>query len=310
VAVRESGGWWSGQPCSENFQPVADPRSLVTYFADPGLSPDGRYRASRFFDVREGMVYNETTLTDVNSGEAVQTIAWQQEERLGDWAEAGPGGRWLDSRYFLIPETIDQGPLLVEANRRIIPVISEFFGETFTPCTPQACRIYRAHASVDLAGELHILLQASDISSGANSLRLYHKESGVIESLPMAYPWVEPFSLQDGWLMLDRDGNYQSLWFRSIDPPGEALHLFLEGAREFSWAPQGGAIAVRGPQEDQVTLFSFPQGEPLAAWSTQGSQYGSLATWSPEGESLAVLGYAYGGQDSDLFLLNMPGRGE
>jgi len=137
VAVREASGWWSGLPCSADFQPVADPHSLAPYFSDPGLSPDGRYRASRFFDVREGIVYNETTLTGVDSGEALQTIAWQQEERLGDWAEAGPGGRWLDSRYFLIPKTSDQGPLLVEANQRIIPVLSEFFGESFTPCTPR-----------------------------------------------------------------------------------------------------------------------------------------------------------------------------
>ena len=310
VAVREASGWWSGLPCSADFQPVVDPHSLAPYFSDPGLSPDGRYRASRFFDVREGIVYNETTLTGVDSGEALQTIAWQQEERLGDWAEAGPGGRWLDSRYFLIPKTSDQGPLLVEANQRIIPVLSEFFGESFTPCTPQACRLYRADAVVDSAEALHLLLQTSDIESGLNSLRLYHGENGGVETLPLAYPWVQPFSSQGEWFMLDQDGNYQSLWFRPLDPLGEAPRLFMEGAREFSWAPQGGAIAVRASQENQVFLVSFPQGEPLAAWTTPGYQYASLATWSPQGEALAVLGYAYGGeQDSALFVLNMPAQG-
>lgn len=310
VAVREASGWWSGLPCSGDFQPVADPYSLAPYFSDPGLSPDGRYRASRFFDVREGIVYNETTLTAVDSGEALQTIAWQQEQRLGDWAEAGPGGRWLDSRYFLIPKTSDQGPLLVEANQRIIPVLSEFFGESFTPCTPQACRLYRADAVVDSAEALHLLLQTSDIESGLNSLRLYHGENGGVETLPLAYPWVQPFSSQGEWFMLDQDGNYQSLWFRPLDPLGEAPRLFMEGAREFSWAPQGGAIAGRASQENQVFLVSFPQGELLAAWTTPGYQYASLATWSPQGEALAVLGYAYGGeQDSALFVLNMPAQG-
>lgn len=110
--------------------------------------------------------------------------------------------------------------------------------------------------------------------------------------------------------MLDGDGNYQSLWFRSLEPPGESPRLFLEGPREFSWVPQGGAIAVRGPQENQVTLISFPQGDPLAAWTTSGYQYGSLATWSPQGKYLVVLGYASGGQDSALFLLNMPAAGD
>jgi len=310
VAVREESGWWSGLPCSGDFQPVADPQSLAPYFTDPGLSPDGRYRASRFFDVRDGIIYNETTLTAVDSGEALQTIAWRQEERLGDWAEAGPGGRWLDSRYFLIPKTSDQGPLLVEANQRIIPVLSEFFGESFALCTPQACRLYRADAVVDPAGALHLLLQTSDIETGANSLRLYHGENGGVETLPLAYPWVQPFSPAGDWLMLDQDGDYQSLWFRALDPPGDALRLFIEGAREFSWAPQGGAIAARGSQENQVFLVSFPQGEPVAAWTTPGYPYGSLATWSPQGEALAVLGYASGNQDSALFLMNMPVQGE
>jgi hypothetical protein len=309
VAVHEADGWWSGRPCGD-FQPVADPQSLAAYLTDPGLSPDGRYRASRFFDIREGVVYNETTLTDVSSGEAVQTIVWQQEERLGDWAEAGPGGVWLDSRYFLIPETFDQGPLLVEANQRIIPVVSEFFGEEFAPCSPEACHIYRADARVDSGGELHLLLQTSDIESGANSLRLYHAESGEVETLPLAYPWVQPFSPHDDWLMLDQDGNYQSLWFRSLDPAGDEPNLFVDGVREFSWAPQGGAIVVRGPQENRMSLVSFPQGELLQSWITLDYLYDSLATWSPEGEHLAVLGYLSGVQESGVFILDMPANGE
>jgi hypothetical protein len=35
-----------------------------------------------------------------------------------------------------------------------------------------------------------------------------------------------------------------------------------------------------------------------------------LATWSPQGAFLALLGYAYGGQDSALFLLQQPAMGE
>ena len=306
VAVREEGGWWSGLPCTADFQPVADPQSLTPFFPDPGLSPDGRYRANRFFDIQAGIVNNETTLTAVDSGEAVQTIAWQQEERLGDWAEAGPGGRWLDERYFLIPQTSDQGPLLVQAGQDVIPILSEFFAEPFAPCTPEACRIYRAEAVVDPSSGLHLLLQTSDINTRANSLHLYHAESGEVETLPLAYPWVRPFSPLGDWLMLDQDGNYQSLWFRSNDPPGNLPRRFMDGAREYSWMPLGGAIVVRGPQENQVSLVSFPQGKQLAAWTIPGYPYGSLATWSPQGDALAVLGYAYGGQDSALFLLNMP----
>ncbi len=111
-ARRAAGG--SGLPCTSDFQPVADSQSLTPFSLTRPL-PDGQFRASRFFDIQAGIVDNETTLTDVDSGEAVQAIAWQQEERLGDWAEAGPGGRWLDDRYFLIPQTFDQGPLLVQA---------------------------------------------------------------------------------------------------------------------------------------------------------------------------------------------------
>lgn len=306
VAVREEGGWWSGLPCTSDFQPVADSQSLTPFFSDPGLSPDGQFRASRFFDIQAGIVDNETTLTDVESGEAVQAIAWQQEERLGDWAEAGPGGRWLDDRYFLIPQTFDQGPLLVQAGQRVIPILPEYFSEPFNPCTPEACRIYRAEAAVDPASGLHILLQTSDIDTGVNSLRLYHAESGEVETLPLAYPWVQPISPSGDWLMLDQDGNYQSLWFRSLDPSGDPPRLFMEGVREFSWAPQGGAITVRGPQDNQVRLISFPQGQQLAAWTTPGYPFSSLATWSPLGESLAVLGYGTGGQDSALFVLNVP----
>ena len=134
--------------------------------------------------------------------------------------------------------------------------------------------------------------------------------SGEIETLPFSYPWVHPFSTQGDWLVLDQDGNYQSLWYRALDPPGGALRLFLDGAREFTWKPQGEAIAVRGPQEGQVILVSFPQGEPVAAWTTPGYEYGSLSTWSPQGAFLALLGYAYGGQDSALFLLQLPATGE
>lgn len=310
LAVREEGGWWSGTPCAGEFEPVADPQSLAGFFPDPGLSPDGRYRLSRFFDVQAGVVYNETTLTEVPSGEALQTVAWQQEERLSDWAEAGPGGRWLDNDYFLIPQTSDQGPLLVHAGQGVIPILSEFFGEAFAPCTPEACLVYRAEGVVDPASGLHILLQTSNTITGDNSLRLYHAESGEVESLPLVYPWVQPFSPAGGWLVLDQDGNYQSLWFRSLDPPGEPPRRFMQGMREFSWAPQGEAIAVRGLQESQIYLFSFPQGKPLAAWKTPDSLYSSLATWSPQGEALALLGYASAGQDSALFLLNVPPHSE
>ena len=306
VAVREEDGWRSGPPCEDDFQPVADPQSLTPYFPDPGFSPDGRYHASRFFDIQAGIVNNETTLTAVDSGQAVQTVAWQQEERLGDWAEAGPGGRWLDDHYFLIPQTFDQGPLLVQAGQRVIPILPEFFGESYNPCTPEACRIYRAEGAVDPVTGLHLLLQTSDIETGTNSLRLYHAESGEVETLPLAYPWVQPFSPSGSWLMLDQDGNYQSLWFRSFDPTGDPPRRFMDGVREFSWAPLGEAIVVRGPQENQVRLVSFPQGQGLATWITPDYQYSSLATWSPRGERLAVLGYATGGQDSALFLLNMP----
>jgi hypothetical protein len=188
----------------------------------------------------------------------------------------------------------------------VIPILSEFFGEAFVPCTADACQIYRAEGVVDPVGGLHILLQTSDRNTGANSLRLYHAESGEVETLPLAYPWVQPFSPLGGWLMLDQDGNYRSLWFRSFDPPGDLPRRFMDGVREFSWGPLGSSIVVRGPQENQVRQISFPQGEQLAAWTTPDYPYSSLATWSPQGKSLAVLGYAYGVQDSALFLLDMP----
>lgn len=307
VVVQEESGWMHGRPCEEAFQSVAGAQSLAGYFPDPGLSPDGAWVASRFFDIREGIVYNELTFTDTATDEALQTVQYQEEERIGSWAEAGPGGAWLDNEAFLIPETFDQGPLLVLSGQRVVQVLPELFGEEFQPCTPQACRLYQAYGATGPAGARHILLSTQDMSSGARSLRLYHAEDEKVETLNLAAAWPQAFSPSGNWLLLDQDGNYRSLWFRPVDPPGSPVQLFVDDLRGLAWSPEDGRIAVTGPGEDQVRLLTFPQGELVGAWSTPGYPYTSLASWSPQGDFLAVYGYGHGEQESALFLLDLSG---
>jgi len=110
---------------------------------------------------------------------------------------------------------------------------------------------------------------------------------------------VHPFSTQGDWLVLDQDGNYQKPVVSRLDPPGVRCASSWMGRGEFTWKPQGEAIAVRGPGR-QVILVSFPQGGQ-SRLDDPGIRVWLVVHLVAAGSVLALLGYAYGGQDSACF---------
>jgi len=308
---------WDGQtaqrgaPCRGSFHPTdeAPPADAAS------LSPGGSYRAAtREEPSGDVQRHVTTTLSDARSGRVVQVVEYTHP---GGEGGLGLGGMWLTDRLFLISETLDRGPLLVDVPEgRVTAVMRELFGLQQRPSAD--LRFYAWGQTVAGSGAYHILLGGLGVEPACPPLRLYHSETGQAEELALQFPGPGPFSPDGRWLLLSdhprrpcgplgQECESCALWARPVDPPGAAAQRVAEGDCLARWSPDWKRVAMASLGRwyglpNVTTVYSFPEGAALRSWAT-GDYLARPAAWSPDGKRLALWGSVMGEWKYALFIV-------
>lgn len=302
-----------GFPCDETFTTSENPSPPIP--SDPSLSPGGRYRVDSItHDQPDGTLNVVTRITNAKTGETQNAIEWKHPGGVGGF---GLGGEWLSATQFLIPRTLDQGPLLIEVGKEIVYVAQDIFN---VPSLLDS-EVYWQASGVVVTGTntYHLLLFGSGVEANFPSVRLYHSETGEVETLPFQYVWGKGFSADGQWLLLEeqpiKDGFHgQEVWFRPVDPPGSPLQRLVGGfSLSLLWSSGWTKVASTAwnsprpsaSQTNVVQIFSFPQATLIGTWENDDYVMVPLS-WSPDDSFLAVRGYKAGVQREALFVIPTP----
>ena len=303
-----------GTPCQGSFQTIAE-KGPADAAEAAALSPGGSYRATTVEEPSDGGRIRVTTaFADARTGQPVRAVGYFHRGGLGS---LGLGGEWLTDRLFLIRETFDRGPLLVDVQEgRVVEALRQLFAVSQAPSTELG--FWAAGKTVAGTDTYHIVLGGVGLESAYPPLRLYHSETGEVEELAFKYSWSPIFSPDGRWLLLDarprrpRAGTdlvyeSQALWVRPVDPAGSSPRLLADGGYPARWSPDWTRVAVAGPGSffglpNVTSVYSFPEGRLLSSWATGGYQARPDA-WSPDGRWLAMSGNVPGEWKYALFVV-------
>ncbi len=303
-----------GRPCQGSFQ-ATDEVTPPGASASAALSPGGSYWASTLEQQGAGtQITVTTTFADTRSGQTLQVVEYPHR---GGEGSLGLGGMWVTDRLFLVGETLDRGPLLVDVqDGRIVEVMPELFGASEKPT--QDLGFWTWGQAVAGGDAYHIVLGGVGLESLYPPLRLYHSETGQVETLEFKYPGTGLFSPDGCWLLLDTQSyrpcspqrqmcEYYTLWARPVDPPGSLAHLLADGDYLARWSPDWTRMAMAGLGSwywlpNVTSIRSFPDGRLLNAWAT-GEYQARPDAWSPDGKRLAMSGSVSGEWKYALFIV-------
>lgn len=294
-----------GTPCRSGFAPASEAPATGE---DEALSPGGSYRAAtRGQRSGDGRIHASTTLTDARTGRPIQTVDYTHR---GGEAILGLGGEWVTDSLFLIHETEERGPLLVDLEeRRVVAVMAELLRLEQVP-SPEL-GFWAAARTVAGSDTYHIVLGGVELGGRAPRLQLYHSETGQAEELESRYAFSPIFSPDGRWLLMGGFkgpvGTASALWARPVDPPGSPARLVAEGDYAASWSPDWTRVAMAGPGSTSglpnvTSVYSFPEGRPLNSWAT-GEYRARPDAWSPDGKRLAMSGNVPGERKYGLFVV-------
>lgn len=246
-------------------------------------SPDGEHLAinamERFTDHIAVQLYSVAA----EDGATTKLLAGRQRNGLG--SVGGPD--WISTTHMLIPQTLDQGPLLVTLGDEfgLQPVVPELFHTTLNDGQTALATPADAH------GVYHIVLTdwGSD-GTMSSPIRVYHSDTGAVEQLP----FHNAFSLSpDGqWILLNSPTDPQQprcIALKSLASAAPATCL-APGAEWLAaaWSPDSTQLALAYP--DTVTVYMVA-GDQLYASQPTGSPPATDILWSPDGRTLAVTSH-------------------
>jgi len=283
----------AGQPCQE-FRPVDFEMPLV------GFSPTGVYAAeTQVTGSGEGILQARTAIRSVASGAELEAIEWTVEQRLGD---LGLGGEWLTEDHFLLYETLDRGPVLIQVGGEPVSVAAELFGTNHQP-VPGVTLVAKGDMVTD-SSNYHIVLFGVGIEADFPPARLYHSETGSVEELPFRHTWSPVFSPDGRWLLLR--GEQEDVYLHPVDTaevdPATAkpLQIVDDADGPMVWSPTAERVAYAAG--DLLQVLDAGLGQVTSRW--QGERYLlHPAAWSPGGAHLAALGTRLEGGQEGLFLI-------
>jgi len=293
VIVREEGGYLAGKPCQEFF-PVAFEMPVA------GFSPTGVYAAETLVTGSgEGILQARTIIRSVGSGAELEGVDWTVDQRLGD---LGLGGQWLTEDHFLIYETRERGPVLIQVGGEPVSVASEMIGTVHQP-VPGVTLAARG-AAVAGTANYHLVLFGVGIEADFPAVRLYHSETGSIEELPFHHTWSPVFSPDGRWLLMrgeQEDVYLQPVDSAEVDPErAKTLRIVDDAAGPMPWSPNADRLAYNAG--DLLQVLEVGSGQVTSRWQGEGYQLHPV-DWSPDGSRLAALGTRLEGGQEGLFLI-------
>ena len=293
-------GWQVGRPCHDDFETVPTPEPTTP---PDQASPNGQYRVVTAVRDPDRCFARHTTLVDTRSGATVAELDWTGRDY--EDAPCGMDPRWVSGDTILIPETAEQGPVLLSAREGVVALAKDRFGLEDLPWDLTA-----TGTAVDDDGYAILLHPLS----GNVPLRLYRSVDHRVESLPLHH--LIAFSPDGRWIAAwgGEDPAHQGhpAWIRRMDDvDGEWMPLDgpAEGWGTTRWSPDSTRLAMGGP--GSVSVFAVPDGRRVAAWDTR--PYGAeetdsstwLGPWSPDGRWLVASGVA--GNQMGLFVIDVMG---
>jgi hypothetical protein len=305
-------------PC-EDPEP-ASPGGFLTgdIPADMPISPDGRYQAVTVLTAEGRVQYLETSLIDLETGEAVELLHDGRSYTSLPWRIDLPvlyenflyrSGEWLTDRIFLIRHTYDQGPLLLSPGEQVVQVSPELFGEPPGYQDAEGYSRFASGAPHPDGENFHLLLGTSGRDIEHLYLKLYHSETGEMEELPYRraiagglfqdYLFLNPYP-RETFYGYEHGGG---IWVRPIDPPGSPGSVLVTNMDHFQVSPDLDRL-VYSHDQNRITLISFPDGEIIHSWETHGYGPGWFS-WSPDGSRIATSGQLQGSQEVGIFVIEL-----
>lgn len=283
---------------------LASPLPATELAASTTISADGAFAAQTdSLSTEAGVIHLQTTITDRAQQSAVVQVEWSIDERLGD---LGLGGEWVGPSTFLLYETLEHGPLLLETTGVVRSVLSDLLGIRSVPSIlgPEAYG-WIARPSIDTAsGSFHLLLSGVGEEARFPLAVLFHAEDGSHETLPYRHPWSDGFAPDGRWLLMDArpdDAGYEAhqVWIRPLDAADGDWTLLADRLDSDLWSLDMASYAWQ--HGSMVGWRTFPTGDLLGEWNT--APYAARpAMISPDGCRLAAEGNIPGARRSGVFV--------
>jgi hypothetical protein len=293
----------TGRPCGD-FRSLDDFTAPLEVTDDPGLSPDGRYRVSTWLvDDADGMLNYGITFYEGES--ALYEVDWHIDQRLGDYT-SWLGGAWVSPTQFVIYETAEEGPLLLDAEQGVVPVLTALFEIDTIPTLQNddyTLAVYPLPAS--RPDSYHLLLYGIGSTGQFPEIMLFHAETNLVEMLPTKFLWWQP--VVDGWLILNdpdfRTGHQRdNLLRRRLTDIGGDWEPFAADVDYTLWDKDNSQfIWIQG--EKAVIWQTWPSRELLGRYITDPFWISPVA-FSPDGSKLILVGNLPGQRNYGLFLLS------
>ena len=286
VVIQAANDVESGLPCS-GFVTATPAEILTLDHQDPSFSPGARYQAvEKLSPNTQGPPNQITSIIEVATGKIVMEANYVKMAQGGGTIT----GYWLDGSHFLIPFTVDQGPLLLAPGKPVIKVASDIFHLPLTPGSA-GYDIWMARSDVEsqTAEGFHLMLIpvfATNNMKASNPLQIYNSETGQVETLPYLVT-QGAFSNDGHWLMVSTvTPQGEEILIRPIDPPGSAFQPLSVQELTFTWSPDGSKYYQVSQDQATITVYSFSGSTLLGSW--QAPDYELSPSWSPDGKFLVV----------------------
>ncbi|MEW6286215.1 MAG: hypothetical protein AB1509_08300 [Chloroflexota bacterium] len=303
IAISEEA--FAGRPCQTAVYRKLEKFIQEEMPIDLAFSPDGQYRVHTLHKSNQhGILTFETTITLSDSATPLLHTTWRIDERLGEF---GLGGEWISREQFLLYETLDQGPLILDTEHGVIPLLTELmsFNEIPSILGPEEYGMRAIPFPGVERDTFHILVQGVGTESNFPTLRLYHAENGQVEILPFRHAWRKPFSPDGQWLLMDERpdiGGYQSytIWIRRTEEMSDEWQMIASDVDWALWTEHWDEMAFTS--NGQITWQTFPDANIIGEWDTKPFSANPVA-WSPNHRILVATGNIPGFGEYGMFLL-------
>jgi hypothetical protein len=292
---------YEGRPCQ------TEPFALVKSDSEDARTPIASAVAAveietRLVSLENGIGAIETRLL-ADDGRFLATVAWRAAERIGG---VGLEGAWLDDQHYLLPETLDHGPLIVNVDGSVTPVVDLPGIQRPVGGSPAGGLLARPFR--DGPSGYAVLVFEADNPDPFGRAQLYHSATGVVEDLPYASPVELPSTCNPDWLVMAETVSLngrerRSIHVRAVAEQGGAWRQILTAVSYVQWdeACQS-MMAVAG---STIRWVTFPNTDLIGEWTM--SPYEAMPGLpSPDGRAWAMVGLNSRRQEAVLVIVRRP----